>query len=121
MKVKIFLFVGFCFLSQSISAQTVFAKYAGEFMAIGVGGKALAMGGAQVALVNDVTSGYWNPAGLAKLDYPQFSLMHEEHFGDLVNYNRRLGVVIISTSQGVMTTKMAAKKNLGGELICRIW
>jgi len=41
--------------------------------------------------------------------------------GDLVNYNRRLGVVIISTSQGVMTTKMAAKKNLGGELICRIW
>ncbi|PJA97251.1 MAG: hypothetical protein CO129_02140 [Ignavibacteriales bacterium CG_4_9_14_3_um_filter_34_10] len=87
MKVKIFLFVGFCFLSQSISAQTVFAKYAGEFMAIGVGGKALAMGGAQVALVNDVTSGYWNPAGLAKLDYPQFSLMHEEHFGDLVNYN----------------------------------
>ena len=41
--------------------------------------------------------------------------------GDLVNYNRRLGIAIISTSQGVMTTKMAAKKNLGGELICRVW
>jgi len=41
--------------------------------------------------------------------------------GDLVSYNRRLGITIISTSQGVMTTKMAAKKNLGGELICRIW
>jgi len=41
--------------------------------------------------------------------------------GDLVNYNRRLGITIISTSQGVMTTKIAAKKNLGGELICRIW
>jgi len=41
--------------------------------------------------------------------------------GDLVNYNRRLGIAIISTPQGVMTAKMAAKKNLGGELICRIW
>ncbi len=67
--------------------QTVIGKYAGEFMSIGVGGRALGMGGAQVAVVNDVTSGYWNPAGLARLDYPQFSLMHEEHFGNLVNYN----------------------------------
>lgn len=71
----------------SINAQTVVSKYAGEFMAIGVGGRALGMGSAQVALVNDVTSGYWNPAGLARIDYPQISLMHEEHFGNLVNYN----------------------------------
>ncbi|MFC2134232.1 PorV/PorQ family protein [Bacteroidota bacterium] len=68
-------------------AQTVIGKYAGEFLAIGVGARALGMGGSQVAIVNDVTSGYWNPAGLARLDYPQFALMHEEHFGDLVNYN----------------------------------
>ena len=68
-------------------AQTVIGKYAGEFMAIGVGGKALAMGGAQVSNVNDVTAGYWNPAGLAFLQYPQAALMHEEHFGNLVNYN----------------------------------
>ncbi|GAB4140364.1 MAG: hypothetical protein Fur0015_10670 [Ignavibacteriales bacterium] len=87
MKIKILLFALVCFISGQTFSQTVIAKYAGEFMAIGVGGKALAMGGAQVALVNDVTAGYWNPAGLAKLDYPQFSLMHEEHFGDLVNYN----------------------------------
>lgn len=73
--------------SIQLSAQTVISKYAGEFMAIGVGGRALAMGGAHVAAVNDVTAGYWNPAALAKLDYPQLALMHEEHFGDLVNYN----------------------------------
>ena len=71
----------------SIYSQTVIAKYAGEFLAIGVGGRALAMGSAQVAIVNDVTSGYWNPAGLAELNYPQVALMHEEHFGSLVNYN----------------------------------
>lgn len=68
-------------------AQTEIAKYAGEFMAIGVGARALGMGSAQVAVVNDVTAGYWNPAGLAKINFPQVALMHDEMFGGLVNYN----------------------------------
>ncbi|MBI1937552.1 MAG: PorV/PorQ family protein [Ignavibacteriales bacterium] len=85
---KIFLSTFFLFASlTTINSQTVIGKYAGEFLAIGVGGRALAMGGSQTAIVNDVTAGYWNPAGLAKIDYPQVSLMHEEHFGNLVNYN----------------------------------
>jgi len=56
-------------------------------MAIGVGGRAMGMGSAQAALVNDVTAGYWNPAGLSFIEYPQIALMHEEHFGSIVNYN----------------------------------
>ena len=84
---KFLLLAIFIISTSGLLAQTVIAKYAGEFMAIGVGGRALAMGGAQVASVADVTAGYWNPAALAKLYYPQFALMHEEHFGDLVNYN----------------------------------
>ena len=32
-----------------------------------------------------------------------------------------LGVVIISTSEGVMTGPQARKKNLGGELLCFVW
>ncbi len=63
------------------------AKYAGEFIAIGVGGRALGLGGAYTALANDVTAGYWNPAGLSKLSYPQMTLMHNEQFGGLVNYD----------------------------------
>jgi hypothetical protein len=70
-----------------IFPQTTIGKYGGEFLAIGVGARSSGMGGAQVAVVNDVTAAYWNPAALARIDYPQFSLMHEEHFGDLVNYN----------------------------------
>lgn len=85
---KVILVLSFLLLSlTSICSQTVIGKYAGEFLAIGVGGRALAMGSTQVAIVNDVTSGYWNPAGLALMDYPQVALMHEEHFGNLVNYN----------------------------------
>ena len=70
-----------------VSAQTTIGKYAGEFLAIGVGGRALGMGGAYVAVANDVTSGYYNPAGLIHLNYPQIELMHEERFGSLVNYD----------------------------------
>ena len=69
------------------AGDTYVAKYAGEFMAIGVGGRALGLGGAYVALANDVTAGYWNPAGLARINYPEFSLMHDERFGSLVNFD----------------------------------
>jgi hypothetical protein len=68
-------------------AGTNFAKYAGEFMSLGVGARALSMGGASVALANDVTAGYWNPAGLSLMTYPQVTLMHAEQFGSLVNYD----------------------------------
>jgi len=71
----------------SMLAGTGVAKYAGEFISLGVGGRALGMGGAFVALANDVTAGYWNPAGLSHINYPQISLMHDEQFGSLVNYD----------------------------------
>lgn len=88
MKRKLLISFGLIFLASNfLSAQTVIGKYAGEFLAIGVGGKASGMGSAQVAAANDATSGYWNPAGLAHLNYPQISLMHEEYLGNLVNYN----------------------------------
>jgi hypothetical protein len=63
------------------------AKYAGEFIAIGVGGRALGLGGAYAALAHDVTAGYWNPAGLSAMIYPQITLMHDERFGGLINYD----------------------------------
>lgn len=56
-------------------------------MAIGVGGRPLGMGGAYVALANDATAGYYNPAGLARMNYPQITLMHDERYGNLVNYD----------------------------------
>jgi hypothetical protein len=73
--------------ASSIYTQGTGNKYAGEFLAIGVGGRPLGMGGAYVSLVSDVTAGYWNPGALARLNYPQFSLMHDERFGNLVNYD----------------------------------
>lgn len=31
------------------------------------------------------------------------------------------GIVIVSTSKGIMTGKEARRQNLGGEIICEIW
>jgi small subunit ribosomal protein S8 len=32
-----------------------------------------------------------------------------------------MGMTILSTSQGLMSGKEAQKKNLGGELVCKVW
>jgi hypothetical protein len=108
---SVFLF----FLLAAMNFQPVFAggfqvaKYAGEFMAIGVGGRALGMGGAYVALANDVTAGYWNPAGLARITYPEISLMHDEQFGSLVNYD--YGAVAFPYGKNQLTDSAMVNQN----------
>ncbi|MCB4757084.1 MAG: PorV/PorQ family protein [Elusimicrobia bacterium] len=49
---------------------------AGNFLKIGVGARGSAMGGAQTAVVEDVTALYWNPAALTHLRFQEVSLMH---------------------------------------------
>jgi hypothetical protein len=74
------------FPSASLFAAEI-AKYAGEFMSTGVGARALGMGGAYVAIGGDVTYGYWNPAGLSQINYPELAAMHSERFAGVVNYD----------------------------------
>ncbi len=56
--------------SQAAIASTDFTKVGlsgGQFLKIGVGARATGMAGAQVAAANDVSSIFWNPAGLTSL------------------------------------------------------
>jgi hypothetical protein len=62
-------------------------KYAGAFMDIGGGARPLGMGGAFVAVANDASTVYYNPAGVTGRTQRQLLFMHSERFGDLVNYN----------------------------------
>ncbi len=93
-------------ISLSIHAQ----KYSNEFLSIGVGANALGLGNAVVANTADVTSGYWNPAGLASVSADKGVLlgaMHSEWFAGITKMdflgfslpmaqtNRRLGVSVI--------------------------
>jgi len=63
-------------------------KYSNEFLAIGVGGRAHGMSGAQTAFVNDLTAAYWNPAGLSGIEAPfQVAAMHAEWFAGVGQYD----------------------------------
>src|SRR5690606_27514601 len=59
-----------------------------EYLNIGVGGRGLAMSGAQVASTGDVFSSYWNPAGLVFMNESiQLGGMHAEYFGGISKYD----------------------------------
>lgn len=63
-------------------------KYSNEFLQIGVGAKALGMGNSLICGVDDVTSVYWNPAGLTKVkNNLDVGLMHSEYFAGIAKYD----------------------------------
>ena len=73
---------------QLLFSQSLTPKYSNEFLNIGVGARSLAMGGAQVASVRDVTAAYWNPAALTSIRHQyEFSLMHAEYFAGIAQYD----------------------------------
>lgn len=99
------------FLFNILSVSNLAAqKYSNEFLSIGIGARAQGMGNSIVASVDDVTAGYWNPAGLANFDADQglqIGAMHAEWFAGVgkfdylgmtipfSNSNRRLGLSLI--------------------------
>jgi len=71
----------FFFVLGSISfAQT---KYAGSFLEIPVGARALGMGDAFVSLADDGTAFHYNPAGTALIDSKILSMMYSSQYGSL--------------------------------------
>jgi hypothetical protein len=82
--------LGFAALAAFLVLQPAAAgatRYAGEFLRVGAGARALGMGSAFVGLADDGTAAYWNPAGLATLPEPQINAMHAEQFGSIVQYD----------------------------------
>lgn len=75
----------FCFLSVIVAQAP---KYSNEFLSIGVGARALGMSNSYITSVNDVTAGYWNPAGLLGIkNQHQVALMHSEYFAGIAKYD----------------------------------
>ena len=77
----------FVFLFFGLSHSQNNSKYSNEFMNIGVDASSISMSGAVTSSVDDVNSGYWNPAGLTAIEQGEISLMHSNYFANIANYN----------------------------------
>ena len=66
--------------------QTKVGSTAAPFLNIGVGPRAISMGGAFTASANDITALYWNPAGVSRLETSNALFAHSKWFAD-ITYN----------------------------------
>ena len=56
---------------------------AAPFLNVGMGARAIAMGGAYVSMANDATALFWNPAGLANMTTSEAVFNHSEWIADI--------------------------------------
>lgn len=91
------------FLFQvSVSAQDLtVSKYGNDFLSIGGGARALSLGSAYGSISDDVTSVYWNPAGLSQLTQMELLYMHSERFNGVVGYDFAAAGIPIKDTDGV--------------------
>ena len=75
------------FLFSTVGNTAAASSFAGEFLSLGAGARALALGSAYVAIVDDPTAVYWNPAGLTRLPQRQLHLTHAERFAGMINHD----------------------------------
>ncbi len=78
----------FCCLIYCSCCFAQAPKFSNEYLSIGVGARGQAMAGSVTASSNDVTSGFWNPAGMASINSGlQVSAMHAEWFAGIGKYD----------------------------------
>ncbi len=85
---KYLFFLIFFFSGLSLFSQTSAPKYSNEFLSVGVGARAFAMGNVAVASQSGVEAAYWNPASLVDLSKKyEISAMHAEYFAGMAAYD----------------------------------
>jgi len=73
-------------LSQTSLGDQRVGTSSGSFLRVGVGARPVGMGGAYVAICDDIVSCAWNPAGLVLIDGSEFALTHTSLPAD-IDYN----------------------------------
>jgi hypothetical protein len=106
-----------------------------QFLKVGIGAKQEGMGGAQVAVAEDVNSVYWNPAVLGSVSATELSFMHLSLFegigyeylaiGYPISEDSTIGLQIMYMNYGSMDKTLEDAsgnvvwdgKNEGGKLV----
>ncbi|MGM0587490.1 MAG: PorV/PorQ family protein [Bacteroidota bacterium] len=87
-------------VAQPIRAQFTQVAFGDDFLSVGGGARPLAMGSAYTGISGDVTSAFWNVAGLADAQNFQVMYMHSERFNGVVGYD--YGAVATPVDNGVV-------------------
>ncbi|MFT5144083.1 MAG: hypothetical protein ACI80V_002530 [Rhodothermales bacterium] len=101
------------------------ATTAGQFLKLGVGARAIGMGGSFVAEASDLSAMYWNPAGLARMGGSGIQFNHTQYLAD-VSYSvaafginlgaaGAIGASLIYLDSGDMAVRTTARPTGTGE------
>jgi len=120
--------LAFGFLVSNAAAQSFdnVGTSAANFLKIGVGSRAQAMAGAFVAQANDVTSLYWNVAGITGVETSEVGISANDWISDITHYFLggvfpfgefgKIGVEVIYLNAGTMRkTTWEDPAGLGGQ------
>lgn len=102
MKKHLLVLILLSFTSPAWAQSFLQVSYGDDLFSVGGGARALGMGGAQVSIVNDVTAGFWNPAGLVGITGKEISYMHSERFGGIVAYDYGAFAMPLRNSEDVI-------------------
>lgn len=83
MKIKSIIFLILTLFTGSLISQTKVGSTAAPFLNIGIGSRAIGMGGAITATANDVTALYWNPAGISRTENNEALFSRTSWFADI--------------------------------------
>jgi hypothetical protein len=86
---SLFLFLLVC--SPATLAESGDGGYAGTFLQLGLGARAMGMGGAFVAVADDATGGFFNPAGLVQITRPTMGVFYRK-----MTLDRRLSYLVFN-------------------------
>lgn len=83
---RFLIFVLILGLHRQVATAENYYGMANDYLQYGAGARSLAMGGAYVALADEASAPYWNPAGLTQIEEYQFLSMYAPFF-EQTSYN----------------------------------
>lgn len=88
----------------NVSIASEYGSTTASFLKIGVGSKAMGMGGAFTSIADDPSAIYWNPAGLRQIENRQLQFSHYDWYQDVKIENLYFVASTKSLSYGVGIT-----------------
>ena len=120
---KLNQYIQILFMISTLYAVDKTGTTAAKFLSIGVGSKAVGMGGAYTSIADDATAMYWNPAGISFYNTREVYFNHSnwiadiafDYFGITIPVNRKysLGFNITSVTMDEMEVTRYGNENTG--------